>query len=418
MNFLRLLRHRHLALLWIGQVFSAIGDYLYEIAVVWTAVQVAGGRAGIVIGAGTVARFACGVFGGVFADRWDRRRTMIAADLLRAIIVTIPLLLTLSGHLALWHLAVVAVLVNALGTLFDPALQASLPALVREPNDLYALNGLMDGTNRLARALGPSGAGLLLLLVPLPQFFTINAVSFLISAGTVAAIGRQFAWRTATVGGMSAVRRGVLREIGEALTLVRGHRALASGIAANALSNLGWSPAFTVGVPLLADRVLGGGVGAYGAIVGAYGVGNIVSNVVIGSMTIRRPLRTLHLGRVVLGLGFLLIAFAPTVAVAVVGAALAALGGPMGDIVLLTMMQRDLPPGQIGKVYALRLATSTLFMSIGLILAGPLFATLPVPLGIGLCALLILTVGIVGVLRFGGEERTEDGAQRPASVEA
>jgi DHA3 family macrolide efflux protein-like MFS transporter len=370
MNFLRLLRHRHLALLWIGQVFSAIGDYLYEIAVVWTAVQVAGGRAGIVIGAGTVARFVCGLFGGAFADRWDRRRTMI---------VTVPLFLSQSGHLALWHLAVVAILISAMGTLFDPALQASLPALVREPKDLYALNGLMDGTSRLARALGPSGAGLLLLILPLPQFFTLNAISFLISAGTVTAIGRQFAWRTATTSGIGAIRRGVLREIGEALTLVRGHRALASGIAANALSNLGWSAAFTVGVPLLADRVLGGGVGAYGTIVGAYGVGNIVSNVVIGSMTLRRPLLMLHLGRVVLGLGFLIVAFAPTVAVAVIGSALAAVGGPMGDIVLLTMMQRDLPPGQIGKVYALRLATSTLFMSVGLILAGPLFATLPVP---------------------------------------
>src|SRR5690349_15817125 len=105
MGFLRLLRQRHLALLWGGQVFSAIGDYLYEIAVVWIAVQVAGGGAGLVVGAGTVSRFVCGLLGGVFADRWDRRRTLIATDLLRAGIVTVPLWLASVGRLELWHLA-------------------------------------------------------------------------------------------------------------------------------------------------------------------------------------------------------------------------------------------------------------------------------------------------------------------------
>ena len=140
-------------------------------------------------------------------------------------------------------------------------MQASLPALVREPGELYALNGLMDGTRRLALALGPSGAGLLVLLLPLPQFFTLNALSFLISAATVAAIGGRFAWRGAADGIPTAGSRGIVREIGGALTLVRGHRALAYGITANAASNLGWGAAFNVGIPLLADRVLGGGGG-------------------------------------------------------------------------------------------------------------------------------------------------------------
>lgn len=71
--------------------------------------------------------------------------------------------------------------------------------------------------------------------------------------------------------------RGIVREIGAVIALVRGHRALAHGIGANTVSNLAWGAASTVGVPLLADHTLGGGVGAYGAIVGAYGVGNIVS---------------------------------------------------------------------------------------------------------------------------------------------
>jgi hypothetical protein len=237
----------------------------------------------------------------------------------------------------------------------------------------------------------------------LSQFFTLNLASYLVSAATVLAIGRHFAWRADANPHAINGLRGIAREIGTAIALVRGHRALAYGIGANAVSNMGWSAAFTVGAPLLADRVLGGGVGTYGAIVGAYGVGNIVSNFAIGSLRVRRPLLLLNLGRVVLGAGFLVVAFAPTVPVAVLGAALAAMGGPMGDIVLLTMMQRDLPPGQIGKVYALRLTTATVGMSLGLLLAGPLYLLLPVPFGIGLCAALILVAGLVGLARFRDE---------------
>jgi DHA3 family macrolide efflux protein-like MFS transporter len=89
MNFLRMLRQRHLAILWVSQVLSAIGDNLYAIAVIWIAVKVAGGGAGIVAAAETVAALAFGPFGGVYADRWDRQRTMAAVDLLRATAVLV-----------------------------------------------------------------------------------------------------------------------------------------------------------------------------------------------------------------------------------------------------------------------------------------------------------------------------------------
>jgi len=154
-----MLRQRHLAILWVSQVLSAIGDNLYTIAVLWTAVRVAGGRAGIVAAAGTVATLVFGMLGGVYADRWDRQRTMAAVDLLRAATVAVLPILAWRGMLQLWHLAAVAVVVSGLGALFDPALQASLPALVNDRQMLQATNGLMDMTRRLARAIGPSLAG-------------------------------------------------------------------------------------------------------------------------------------------------------------------------------------------------------------------------------------------------------------------
>jgi len=153
------LRIRHLAILWLSQVLSAIGDFFYLIAVMWIAVKVAGSAAGIVAAAEAGSMLLFGLLGGVYADRWNRRTTMMAVDILRAIAVGILPVLALTGTLQLWHLVVVAVIVGSLGALFDPALQASLPALARNPQILQATNGLMDVTRRLARALGPAWPG-------------------------------------------------------------------------------------------------------------------------------------------------------------------------------------------------------------------------------------------------------------------
>src|SRR5579871_6199336 len=125
MNFLKVLRQRQMALLWSSQVLSAIGDYLYSIAVIWIAVKVAGSAAGIVAAAQAGSALLFGLLGGVYADRWNRRKTMMIVDLARAAAVGVLPGLALTGTLRLWHLVIVAVIVGSLGALFDPALQAS-----------------------------------------------------------------------------------------------------------------------------------------------------------------------------------------------------------------------------------------------------------------------------------------------------
>jgi MFS transporter, DHA3 family, macrolide efflux protein len=174
MVFIKVLRRRHLTILWLSQVLSAMGDYFYLIAVMWIAVKVVGSGAGLVAAAETGSMLLFSLLGGVYADRWNRRTTMITVDLLRGIAVaTLPVLAQL-GILQLWHLVAIAGAVGSLGALFNPALQASLPVLAGDARTLQATNGLMDVTRRLARALGPSLVGVLITWIPLFHFFTLE----------------------------------------------------------------------------------------------------------------------------------------------------------------------------------------------------------------------------------------------------
>lgn len=407
MHFLKALRLPQIALLWTGQVLSAIGDYFYTIAVMWIAVKTSGSDAGFVAGAESIAMIVFGLLGGVYADRWNRRVTMVSVDLVRAGVVLLLPLLALTGLLRFWHLVVVAVIIGSLGALFDPALQASLPILTGDARTLQATNGLMDITRRLARTLGPSMAGLLVAFLPLAHFFTLDAVSFAISALAVFALGSRYAWkppRTESAGRPAGGIKNVLREAAGGVRLVSANRPLFWSLLAVGLSNLVWSIAFVIGVPLLVVHGLGNSVGAYGLIVGAYGVGNVLSNLVIGSLNIKRRVLSIFLGKAILGLGFLLLALSSSVPMALCASALAAVGGPMGDIMILTMLQTDLPADQIGKAYSLLMIVENAGGSLGLLIAVPFFVLVNVSLGIALSAGLLLLTGIAGLLRFGLRE--------------
>ncbi len=401
MAFLRMLRQRHLAILWLSQILSAIGDNLYTIAVVWIAVQEAGSGAGLVVAAQSVSALAFGLLGGVYADRWNRRTTMIVVDLVRAAAVAVLPLLAWTGTLQLWHMAAVAVVIGAMGSLFNPALQASLPALAENEQTLQATNGLMDITRRLARAIGPSLAGVLVAILPVSQFFTLDALSYIISAIAVFSLGRRFAWKPDRTASHRPGVAGVISEITGAVRLVADHRPLMWALVSLSISCVAWSIAFTVGVPLLTKNQLSGSIGAYGLIVGAYGAANVVGNLIVGSLAIRRRVLVLFTGRVVLGSGFLILATADSLPLAMIGSAIAALGGPMGDLIMLTMIQTDFASGQIGKIFSLRMTVASAGISVGLLLAVPLYSWAPISLVITCCGLAILATGVAGLLRFG-----------------
>ena len=77
MEYFRLLCRRDLAILWLSQVLSAIGDQIYLLAAIWIAVQISPAAAALVAGADFVAALICGLLGGIYTDRLNRRSAMI-----------------------------------------------------------------------------------------------------------------------------------------------------------------------------------------------------------------------------------------------------------------------------------------------------------------------------------------------------
>ncbi|QBD76641.1 MFS transporter [Ktedonosporobacter rubrisoli] len=400
MNFLKVLRTPHLAILWSGQMLSAIGDQCFSVAIIWITTHLLGSMAGIVAALGSLVALLAGLPGGVLADRWPRRETMIYTDLLRALLTCTFTLLAISGTLQIWQLILLSMGLEALGAIFEPALIASLPQLTRDGQQLSSTNALMDGTLRMARILGPGLTGLLLMILPLTHFFTLDAISFALSALSILLLARRFPTRSSMLKNVQAgeERGHIFEDILIAFHHLREHRALTWALGSLGLVNMAWSATFFIGIPLLVARIPGANAGTYGLIVAVYGVGSVLGLFLTGSFASSRNLSLLYGGQVVLGLGFLLIGFTSTPILIMIGAAIAAFCDPVGDLILLIIIQTDFPIEHVGKMYSLRRLIAGTGQMLGSALAAPLFASLHIATGIILCSLAMILIGSISLL--------------------
>ena len=155
------LRHPDFRKLWIGMTASLLGDGIFYVALAWQAYEISNTPSALsTIGvAMTVPHVVFLLAGGVVSDRFDRRKVMIAADLMRALAVGTMGALALSGRLELWHMLVLSGLFGAGTAFFGPAFDAIVPGLV--PDDELNQANSLDQLVRPAalRMLGPALGG-------------------------------------------------------------------------------------------------------------------------------------------------------------------------------------------------------------------------------------------------------------------
>jgi MFS family permease len=400
------LREPPLAALWVSQVLSGLGDQLYMLAAMWIAVERFGNQAGYVAAAIGIGKITFGLLGGLIADRFDRRRVMVISDVIRFVAVAPLPIIAFFGTIHLWHLIVAGALMGSFGAFFDPALQASLPSITRSQSALEAMTGLMDLTQRLARAIGPSLTGLLVAIMPITQFFTIEAFSFLISALTILMLKKKLSWdkEKKTVAGLNSLQ-DLFRDIADGFSYVAKDQAMTYCFASLALQAGLWGIAFTVGIPILVKQSFSDNVANYGYLVAAYGVGSVLGNVVCANLHVRSSWLNVFVGDALCGLGFLLIAISNSMQTAALGAILAAIGGAAGDLLLLNLIMKEVPGSVLGKTMSLRMMVLSGGHALGLIGAAALYKIAPACTIIAWCGGLMVATCVYGAVRFANYQR-------------
>ena len=353
--------------LWTAMCVSLLGDGAFLVAIAWQVYELSSTPTAMsVVGiAMTVPTILFLLLGGVASDRFDRRRIMVGADLLRALSGAVLAGLALSGTLEVWQIAVLAALYGTGAAFFAPAFDAVVPDIV--PSERLAQANALDQLVRpiVFRMAGPALGGVLVASGGAGLVFALDSASFLCSAVMllfVRVAARPVAART----------RSVARDLAEGWRFVRGRAWLWATLASAAVAYLCFMGPVEVLLPYLVKNDLEGSARDLGMVFAAGGIGSVACAVAMGQSEIpRRAIRFIY---VCWTLATLAIA-GYGVASAVWQLMLAALAfnalETAGTIVWATLKQRHVPRTMLGRVSSIDWLISIGLLPLSFALTGP-----------------------------------------------
>jgi MFS family permease len=353
--------NRNFALLWTGQGISNIGDLVFDTTLIlWIATQLAAGQSwaplavsGVLLSA-LIPTVLAGPWAGVFVDRWDKRRTMIGMDVMRAMLIV--LLLPLTGLIPVvgvhpsigWQLGCIyasVVLTSVCSLFFGPA-QVALIGDVVLPEERARASGLGQMTRHLASLIGPPVAGPLFFTVGARWALLANAASFAVSFILITLVHAPASARSVTVG----ERGHALREVREGLRFFGHSRVLVTITVSAVIIMLGAGSLDTLDV-FFVTRTLHASASFYGLISAAMGGGALLGAIAVSVFA--KKLNMAHVFWISMLLcGLLIIVYSRMTAFVPAFIVLFLAGIPMAalNVSVLPLMLQVTPRELIGRV--------------------------------------------------------------------
>lgn len=303
----RSLHNRNYRLYFVGQTISLTGTWMQSVGQAWLVLKLTG--SGVALGTVTALQFLpvllAGPWGGIVADRFDKRRILVVTQTSSAVLALVLGGLTVSGSVHLWMVYVLAMLLGVVNLVDMPTRQAFVFEMVgrQDVTNAVSLNSVIVNGSRI---FGPAVAGVLIATVGIGICFLINGVSYVaVIAGLLMMDGSKLQ-RPALV----PRRRGQLREglryvwSGSELRTPLILMAVVGALAYN----------FSVVFPLLVRFTFHKGAGAYGSLFSLMGLGAVIGGLVVAARS-RATSRLLATSAIAMGALLCVGAVAPNLAV-------------------------------------------------------------------------------------------------------
>ena len=177
------MRDRNVRWLYAGQIISQIGDGVSKVALLWFVYAMTDSalKMSLIGVLQTIPPLVFGPFAGVLLDRIEKRRAMMVIDVVRTgLLACIPILHAVD-YLSLPVLYVLVFVIAMFSMAFGPALNASLPLIVKK-EQLTGVNALMQSAMTIGQLLGPALSGILIAAIGAQNALYVNAAAFCVSA--------------------------------------------------------------------------------------------------------------------------------------------------------------------------------------------------------------------------------------------
>ena len=350
---------------WLGETVSAFGSSFTQFAIPLLVFKLTGSAIYLAASTAlfTVPHLLFGLLIGAWTDRTDRRRLMIATDLLAAVAVVSVPVAAAAGALSVWWVLAVVFASSTLSIFFEAAQFGAIPSLVDQA-DLVTANGRIQASFAAATVAGPLVAGVLLVVLPVEQLLYVDAATFLVSAMALSLIRRPFNPP------LERPRTSIREDIVEGLRYVFRHPVLRNISAMMALVNFVSVTAFAQLV-LLAKERYGASDAQVGILFAAGGVGVFVCSLAAGPLRRRWSFGNVALGSLMLsGILLVLLAYAPSYWIAVLCWGLSSGLGVLFNINTGSLRQAIVPGQMLGRIITIAMVLAWSANPIGAMAGG------------------------------------------------
>ena len=365
-GILRPLKIRDFRLLWTAMTVSFFGDGIYLVAIAWQVYELSNVPTALsTVGvAWSLPMTLFLLIGGVLTDRFERRKIMIVADLLRGCAVLTMGILSVTEVLELWHLIGLAIVYGTGQALFAPAFGAIVPEIV--PRHLLTEANSLDSFVRHSaeRLFGPAIGGFTIAAIGAGGAFLVDAMTFAFSIGVLLRLAKRPA--------PDEERPAPLKDIKEGLIYVRSQPWLIATLLSALMTLLFALGPFQILLPFLVKNELDGTAADLGLVLAAGGVGSVMASALLGQRGL--PRRHITFMYVMWATGVAMLAFyaVATELWHLIAAEFVAWGMfTAGLIVWTTLMHRLVPARLLGRVTSLDWMISTAFVPLSFALTGP-----------------------------------------------
>lgn len=380
--------------LFAAQLVSFAGDWFATVALLGLALELSGSAAVaslvLVLQSGGFAL--ASPFAGILADRFDRRRLLIAADVAR---VPIALAFMLArGPDSLWIALVAVALLAVCGAVFEPASSAALPNLV-EPEQLGEANVLLGSAWGVMLAVGAAIGGLVAATLGRDAAFVVNALTFAVSALLIVGIHRPFQQPRELGAHGSGGPSGMAASLGVVIEFARHNRFVSSLLLSKTMFGVGTGVVLMLAV--FGNEVFRAGDVGIGILFAARGLGALtgpfLARAIVG-VEDRGLLLGITGSLVTVVVAYALFPLAPTIWLAGLLVFTAHLGGGAQWMLSTYGLQRATPDAIRGRVFSFDYGLVTLVISLSTILAGILSESLAPQAAVWTMVALIAVAGL------------------------
>ena len=388
--------------LFASQALSLVGSSLVQFALIWWLTATTGSPTVLAMAslAGLLPNVVLAPAAGVLVDRLSRRRVMIAADSLVALVTLGLVVLFAAGRVEVWHVYAALFLRSAAGSFQFPAWQASTSLMVPESHlaRVAGFNQMLQGAMNIAAP--PLGA-LLLAVLPMQGVLAIDVLTAALAVGTLALIAiPQPARPAAPAKGEAAGRPTFWADMRTGMRYVTAWPGLLALLLMAVVINLLFSPAAAL-LPILVTRHFGGGALHLAWLESGSGVGVVAGGLLLGMWGgFKRKMLTTLCGMIGLGLAFGLLGGVPA-GVFWLAVALSFVAGGMQPVTngpIMAVLQASVAPDMQGRVFSLVGALASAMAPVGLVLAAPVAERLGVQSWFFIAGGVCVLMAVVGLL--------------------